>query len=127
VAPAGARGYPGMVRLARLALPLLLLTACSGGDDASCPNDLPASCPPGAPGYAATIAPLIQARCATCHALGGQAADRPLDTYDDVFARRGAVLNQVYGCRMPPAGAPQLIDDERSALLAWLVCGAPDD
>jgi uncharacterized membrane protein len=100
--------------------------ACSG-PDASCPNDLPASCPSDAPGYAATIAPLIQARCATCHAPGGQAGDRPLVTYDDVFSRRSAVLDQVYGCRMPPAGGTALTSDERSALLAWLVCGAPHD
>lgn len=126
MAAAARRGYLPRVRLARLILPLVLAAAC-GGDDGSCPNDLPASCPSGAPGYAATIAPLVQARCATCHAPGGQAADRPLDTYDDVFARRSAVLNQVYGCKMPPAGSPQPTAEERSDLLAWLVCGAPDD
>jgi hypothetical protein len=37
------------------------------------------------------------------------------------------VLTQVYTCRMPPLGAPQLDDAELTALYGWLVCGAPQN
>lgn len=113
------------MRLLRAPFAAILLTAC--GDTAACPDDLPASCPAGAPGYAATIAPILASRCASCHGPGGSQATRPLVTWDDVHARRGEVLSMVYGCRMPPEGSAPLADDERAALLSWLVCGAPND
>jgi mono/diheme cytochrome c family protein len=120
--------------LRRLAALVLIAAGC--GDGGACPNDLPAECPSDAPGYAATIAPIVKTRCLGCHAPGGQAADKPLGTWDDVHARRSAVLNQVYSCSMPPTeggplGMPStgsgLTDAERAALLGWLVCGAPND
>ncbi len=120
---------------------LLLLAACGGmeggaaggGGDAgggggtSCPNDLPPSCPSPAPGWAQDVAPVIEARCATCHAKGGVAADKPLTTYAEVFSRKGAVLNQIHACKMPQASAPQLSAAERAAVQEWLVCGASND
>ena len=89
-----------------------------------CPNDLPAGCPAAPPHYAEAAA-VIALRCFPCHAPGGQAADRPLTTYAQVYPRRVAVLTQVYGCHMPPETAPALAPAERALLLAWLVCHAP--
>jgi len=123
---------------------LLLLAACGrtesstggGGGDAGgggagggkgCPNDLPASCPSPAPGWAADVAPVIAARCATCHVKGGVAADKPLTSHAEVFFRKGSVLNQIHACKMPQAGSPQLSAAERAAVQGWLVCGAHDD
>lgn len=116
---------------------LLLLAACGGaegstagggaGGGSGCPNDLPASCPSPAPGWAQNIAPLIEARCATCHAPGGVAASTPLTSYAEVFSRKGAVLNQIHACKMPQASAPQLSAAERAAVQEWLVCGASND
>ena len=122
---------------------LLILAACGGmggkaaggggaggsgaGGSSSCPDDLPESCPSPAPGWAADIAPVIEARCASCHVKGGVAASKPLTDHAQVFSRKGAVLNQVYACKMPPEGAEPLSPAERLALEAWLVCGAPDD
>lgn len=112
-----------------IAVSLLLLAGCGEGDGASsaCPNDLPASCPSPAPGYAAEIAPIVKARCLLCHDAGGVASDRPLSPYAALYARRSAVLNQVHGCTMPPSGATAPTEAERAALLGWLVCGAPDN
>jgi hypothetical protein len=122
---------------------LLLLAACGGteggaggGGDATgggagggsgCPNDLPQSCPSPAPGWAQDIAPVIEARCATCHATGGVAASTPLTTHAEVFSRKGSVLNQIHACKMPQASAPQLSAAERAAVQEWLVCGASND
>lgn len=111
---------------------------CGGGDTGgggsggtggagACPNDLPESCPAPEPGYSKDVAPIIEARCATCHSAGGQAGEKPLDTYAEVYSLRTNVLTRVYGCKMPPAGATQLTEAERATLLAWLVCGAKEN
>lgn len=97
------------------------------GGEASCPNDLPESCPSPEPGYAADVAAIVAERCATCHSPGGQAASTLLTDYAQVYAKRTTVLTRVYACKMPPPGAPELTDEERAALLGWLVCGAKDD
>jgi hypothetical protein len=97
------------------------------GGASSCPNDLPASCPSPAPGWANDVADVIAARCATCHVKGGAAADKPLTDHAEVFARKGTVLSQIHACKMPPEGATALTTSERLAIEAWLVCGALDD
>lgn len=103
------------------------LLGCGGAGGASCPNDLPASCPATVPSYQATIAPLINLRCVTCHSPGGQESSLPFQTYSEVYPNRSAMLNQVYACNMPLAPAPKLTAQERQELLTWLVCGAPQN
>jgi hypothetical protein len=98
----------------------------SGGTADVCPNDLPASCPSSVPSYAKTIAPALMAKCVFCHEPGGPSV-HSLQTYADVYALRGSVLDQVYASKMPQAGSPPLTSDERAALLAWLVCEAPNN
>jgi uncharacterized membrane protein len=123
------------MRIAWWMLGAALATGCAddgsggadgGGGAASCPADLPASCPADAAGYKATIAPLIAERCGVCHTPGG-ASTPYLETYAEISAAAGAVLDQVYACKMPPAGYPKLTPAERQELLGWLVCKAPDD
>lgn len=104
-----------------------ILAACGPAPKPACPNDLPASCPSPAPAYQADVAPLLAAHCVKCHGPGGQQASYPLTTWDEVYALRGAVLDRVYACRMPPPGEPALTAAERQKLLGWLVCGAPND
>jgi hypothetical protein len=98
----------------------------SGGASA-CPNDLPASCPSPAPGYAKDVAPVIQARCLKCHSPGGVSANKPLVDYASVYKLRISVLDQLFSCKMPLAGSPAPSLAEREAILGWLVCGAKDD
>src|SRR5437016_5335100 len=105
---------------------MALLAAC-GGQDPSCPNDLPSSCPSPTPSYRNEVAPIIAGRCLSCHAPGGQEAARPLTTYSQVFSNRGPILTQIFACRMPPAGSAAPSPQERTLLLGWLVCGAPDN
>jgi hypothetical protein len=116
---------------------LAAIGACTGGDSSSssassstggaCPEDLPAACPSPAPSYAKDVAPVIQASCTPCHAPGGKQATRLLTTYDGAHANRSPMLNQIHACRMPPRDAPPLTPEGRAILLAWLVCGAPND
>ena len=96
--------------------------------DAGCPRDLPARCADAPPSYARDIAPIVERRCFPCHASGGGAGPRfDFTTYDGVYRDRGPVLDQVYGCVMPPGDAGQPTAAERAALLEWLVCGAHHD
>jgi hypothetical protein len=107
---------------------LAAVTAPAGCADPApaCPEDLPAACPDPAPTWAADAEPAIARACLACH--GGQGpASIVLSTWDDVSAHRREVLSQVYACRMPPDDAPPLSADDRATLLAWLVCGAPEE
>jgi hypothetical protein len=117
--------------LAMLACAVMLaVAACtsSSGAAASCPNDLPSSCPMPTPSWDAAVAPIVQTRCSPCHFPGGAAYPaQDFSSYEGVYARRTNVLDQVYGCVMPPAGATPLTPSERAEILGWLVCHAPNN
>jgi hypothetical protein len=93
-----------------------------------CPDDVPAACPANAPSYAKDVVPVIQSSCTPCHAAGGEEANRLLTDYADAFRQRGAVLDQIHSCKMPPSDATKpLTPAGRAILLAWLVCDAPNN
>jgi hypothetical protein len=102
-------------------------SVCTNSPVANCPNDLPKSCVTPVPSYQTTVSPIFSAYCLTCHSPGGQQASYPLETYDEIFGLRSEVLDQIYSCRMPLSGQPQPTEEERLAVLQWLVCGAPQN
>jgi uncharacterized membrane protein len=110
---------------------LLIALGCSSQpaqeQPATCPNDLPASCPTPPPSYTNDVAKVLAARCVKCHGKGGVEETKPLDTYANVYSRRTTVLTQIYSCAMPPEGEDQLTAEERKTLLSWLVCKAPNN
>lgn len=122
-----------------LALVTAAAPGCAGSDrpdpppDATlgdeCPNDLPddTACATRSPSYAEQTAAIIEQRCTICHFAGNTQSTQVFTSYADIFARKRGMLTQIYSCRMPPAASVQLTSDERSALLQWLVCGAPDN
>lgn len=74
------------------------------------------------------VQPIIAERCNACHGVGGvEQAAFDFSTYEGVRKAFGSVLNNVYGCLMPPPDAGALTPGERQALLAWLVCSAPNN
>ncbi len=106
----------------------LALAACGGGggdkDECTAP---PAACPTPVPSYSATVASVIQSHCAVCHTAGGAASNYPLTNYDQIQSLGLEMQGQLAACAMPPAGATQLTSADRAALLAWLVCGTPQN
>jgi cbb3-type cytochrome c oxidase subunit III len=104
----------------------------SGADvdvaEAACPRDLPAGCESPAPSWMNVVQPIVAERCNACHGVGGvEQAAFDFSTYEGVRKAFGSVLNNVYGCLMPPPDAGALTPEERQALLAWLVCSAPNN
>lgn len=97
-------------------------------DEGSCPSGLPSkdACAT-APSYSSDVAALVSGHCSSCHGPGGVEQNKPLVTYDDVYALRSEVLSQVYGCHMPPRCSPPLSPAGRQVMLQWLVCGAKND
>lgn len=102
------------------------LSACST-PAASCPADLPASCPADIPSFQTTVAPIVASHCTRCHDADASQSSLSFATYDLIYASRSAVLDQLYACNMPPAGAAQLTLAERVTVLTWLVCGSPNN
>jgi uncharacterized membrane protein len=96
-----------------------------------CPsNDMPKTCPSPAPSWAKDVEPIFAGHCWTCHAGSGittSGSGLDLGSYQSIYEARTTALSQVYSCRMPPSGQPQLAPADRQTLLSWFVCGAPND
>jgi hypothetical protein len=104
--------------------------AVKRGDAAvECPSGLPSdgACPDSAPSYKDEIQPLLDAYCTGCHFAGNRDSSQVLETYDELQRSVSVIEKQIYHCEMPPSGEPQLPARERTALLQWLVCGAPNN
>ncbi len=108
---------------------IVALAACGDGDSPlACPGVTADSCPDTVPSYADEIAPLLQARCQTCHALKNDSGLWSLGDQESVAEWSNTILRQIRSCSQPPPDSGvYLTVSERHALEAWLVCGAPDN
>jgi mono/diheme cytochrome c family protein len=71
-----------------------------------------------------TAKPLIERYCVACHTDGG-VAPFPLQTHNQVLAKRSALIYVLEGDTMPPLGYADLRPGETGILLDWLNAGAP--
>ena len=87
------------------------------------------------PTFNRDVAPVLHARCVSCHRTG-QPAPMPLLTYDDVRPWARAIKARVIGREMPPwfadptfsarlANDPRLTEAEIETIAAWVDAGAP--
>lgn len=101
------------------------------GTTVDCKPGLPTTdaCATSAPSYTAEIAPLVQERCLGCHFTGNPNSTVVLTTQAQLNRQTQLVETQVYRCDMPPVddGGIPLTDAQRTLLLQWLVCGAPNN
>ena len=84
--------------------------------------------------YARTVAPIIQAKCATCHQPGG-IGPMPLNSYEQIKRSAPMIQEVILTHRMPPYLADETIgqfkDDDRltptqmKTLVHWIDAGAP--
>ena len=113
--------------MARWIAALVFACSCGTGMPANCPADEPSSCPASAPSYTNDVAPLIQQYCVNqCHNPAGSAST-PLASWGAIHTDQQTVLDEIYSCMMPQAGAPVPTTAERVTLLTWFACGAPNN
>jgi hypothetical protein len=84
--------------------------------------------------YSKTIAPIIEAKCATCHQPGG-IGPMPLNTYEQIKGFSPMIREVIRTHRMPPYLADETVgafqDDDRltptqmKTLVHWIDAGAP--
>lgn len=84
--------------------------------------------------YAHTVAPIIQAKCATCHQPGG-IGPMPLNTYEQIKGFSPMIREVIRTHRMPPYLADETVgafqDDDRlspdqmKTLVHWIDAGSP--
>ena len=125
--------HPPTKNLLLVALLASFSLACAGPDpppdENECKPGLPSedACATATPSYSEDIAPLVERRCLECHFAGNRQSSVVLETHAQLAGSRQLVETRVYRCQMPPSEATALSATEREMLLAWLVCGAPDN
>jgi hypothetical protein len=103
-----------------------------GIDDSAVPVPGDTSAPPSACDWMTwnnVGAPFITTWCTACHAekvedRQGAPEECNLDSYDRVVAWTPSIEAKLSSGSMPPQGTPPA--DTKSAVLAWLECGAPE-
>nr|MEA2798698.1 hypothetical protein [Phenylobacterium sp.] len=84
--------------------------------------------------YAKTIAPIVQAKCATCHQAGG-IGPMPLNSYEQVKGFSPMIREVIRTHRMPPFEPDETVGqwkddgrlspDQMKTLVHWIDAGAP--
>jgi hypothetical protein len=108
----------------------LFVGGCSSdAPGASCkPEGLPASCPMPIPSWSNEVSQIFMTGCAPCHLPGGvEDSAEDFSTYAGVLRVAGTVEGQISSCAMPPDDAGALSAADRTALLAWFACSAPNN
>jgi len=111
---------------------LLMLGAAAGCGDSKpvealveCgPITATLSCPASTPTFA-QVQPILQRSCIPCHD-GNMKDVWPLIDYDDVSAWADPIKADILTCTMPPPDdIYPITDEERSTVVQWAICGAP--
>lgn len=103
-----------------------LSPADAGADDDAavylCTITAPTLCPEPPPHYP-DVQPIIQRDCVPCH-QGLPGGNWPLLQYSHVADWQDVIRAHLLACTMPPpdAGVP-MTDEERTAILTWILCG----
>ncbi len=97
------------------------------GSPAACTVVPPTACPTPAPTYA-DVQPIFARRCVSCHSGATPSGPWPLRDYDHIVDWADTINAEIRTCSMPPRdqdSGPAMPDDERVALLTWILCGSP--
>ena len=106
---------------------LILLTACGGENGKNNPSDQELQAQTSALGatYYNDTQAIIDQYCTTCHYPASPLAPFSLASYEDVYAKKSAIIYSLEAGAMPKEGSPALSATEFDLLLGWLLNGAP--
>jgi hypothetical protein len=109
------------------ALLVLLAVSCKKKDKSSDSDSYTPECSGAAPKFAANVAPLIQANCATasCHATGSMNGPGALTSYASVKNASAAIRASVVSGSMPKNSS--LSTEQRNTIVCWIDAGANND
>jgi hypothetical protein len=121
-----------LLELLILSLSVAVPFACSDTTEnpeavgAECHVELPTVCPDPPPRFA-DVQPIFHEHCGgDCH-TGSPVGEWPLDTYSHIADWYDLIRDELRSCRMPPRDADvSLPDEEREAILTWILCGFPE-
>jgi hypothetical protein len=124
--------YAHAIRFARTSVVAasLFVGGCSSDPPgASCQSEaLPASCPMPIPSWSSEVSEIFTTGCAPCHLPGGvEDSAEDFSTYAGVSRVAGTIEGQIVSCAMPPSDAGALSAADRTTLLAWFACSAPNN
>jgi hypothetical protein len=126
----------GLEKATRGRVVLLIATACLGMTmGASAATQAPATASGSAPTFTVDVAPIIYARCASCH-RSGEVAPMSLLTFKEVRPWTRAIRDKVVTRAMPPWHADRrygrfrneqsLDQSEIDTIVRWVDAGAPE-
>lgn len=99
-------------------LSALLINACKkGGTDNNCTTS-----------FSASVSVIIQTNCAFssgCHGSGSTNTGGPFTSYNLIFSKKDQIKAQVEAGIMPQGGT--LAAADKTALISWINCGAPNN
>ena len=125
------------LRTVALGAGILLLAACGGGGGSSSSSKADSAVSSAATGssselpavsYYSSAKPLLDRYCTGCHSDTGVEASLspfPLETFDQVYGKRSALVYVTESGSMPPTGYSDMNSDEAVLFLDWLNDGAP--
>ena len=124
-----------------LSLPWLGALACGGSSESAStsssdetgatalvcsPLDGGASCPATPPSFMNDVLPILNRDCnSTCH--GPNASQWELADYSDVSDWASLIQLDLTDCAMPPVDAGAYPTSDRTTVLGWIACGAPNN
>lgn len=99
-----------------------------GTATAGCSAPASATCVQPAPSFAATITPILDRSCNTCHSDDNPDGIWPLRAWADVSAWQQLIISDLVNCTMPPPDSnTSFPESDRQLLFAWLACSSPDN
>ena len=92
----------------------------------ACDAVVPAGCPHTKPSFKNDVFPVLKAKCNTCHQV--DSPHWPFDNYKDVFHWSEQIESDLATCSMPPQDAGETLSaKERETIIAWTICGSPNN
>ena len=104
-----------------LSTAILLLSvmsySCKKKNNTEATNTYTPSCSSTTPSFSATVKPLIQSSCVSCHSQ--------YSTYSQISASAGSIRSSIVNGSMPKGTT--LSDEQKNSIVCWIDAGKPNN